>query len=187
MIKVITGGQTGVDTGAALAARTEKFDTRCIMPAGYKREEPAPDWLKGITTCLKTTNYAVRTKTVMAQAVAVLVIEPDGNKSPGTKLTVDLAKEQGKHLWRFMHIGDRAIWKAEQHAIAYWLRSLEHLYGEVTLMVAGPRAGKWAEAHDCAFIITQNLLQAIRGDAAPSARLPKLGPEPLKTKKGKSR
>jgi len=172
VIKLITGGQTGVDTGAALAGVTEKVPTICYLPKGMKREEPVPDWMLQIASALETDSYAARTQAVTKMATATLVIQPDGDSTPGTALTLREAKDQGNQVWRFMNVADKAKWKAEAHAVAYWLHSLEHLYGEFYLMVAGPRGGKWEDGTPVAHDIMRLVLQELKAlkDPMPKKR-----------------
>jgi hypothetical protein len=171
VISVITGGQTGVDTGALLAAREAKLEAWAMLPKGNKREKPMPDWMKAIATQSKSREYDGRTREVVDRSDAVLVIKPDVKMTPGTALTRSLAVNKGKQIWWFRNHRDRALWKAEAHAVAYWLRSLEVALDEghdLTLMIAGPRAGKWPTAENDAFVICQLMFRALNGDAPPA-------------------
>jgi len=167
-LSIITGGQTGVDTGALDAARNEGYRWGALLPYGYKREAELPLFMakeKGSrVVALDCQKYDQRTKEVIKRADACLVIQEDGEDTPGTVLTIKLAMDAGLPLWRFMNIDNSSMYKAESHAIAYWLRSLVHLYGDISLMVAGPRAGKWKEGEERAFGIVSYILRAYRED-----------------------
>ncbi len=166
MISIITGGQTGVDTGAVRAAvqSANKVPARVIMPKGFRREEgKPPQWLLDIATCTESDKYDVRTKAVIKESHACIVISPDITTSPGTALTVRLAKDEGLQLWVFDNIADRAKWKAEAHAIAYWLKQLEKFsYPKLTLMVAGPRGAKWRAGEDASLTIMMDVLKHLK-------------------------
>ncbi len=170
-IRLITGGQTGVDTGAAKAGLEAGVNTLCYFPNGMKREQPLPDWMKAIATALpQCPNYQDRTRAVVKAALATLIIQPSdevavvATKGDGTSLTIQEAKDVGNQVWRFMNVKDKAKWKAEAHAVAYWLRSLSHLYGNFTLMVAGPRGGKWEDGEKVSYEIVLIALKAVKED-----------------------
>lgn len=172
-IVVISGGQTGVDTGAIDAARVlgEKFaDWEALLPKDYRREADMPKWMKAemgkrVRELKQCKQYDERTEHVMSRAVACLTIEHPEYVTPGTKLTLTLAKRYKPQLWRFQNIEDKAKWKAECHAIAYWLRSVMVSHGpDITLMVAGPRGGKWKTGEEVAFALVTTILRAVVED-----------------------
>lgn len=171
-IVVISGGQSGVDTGAIDAARTlgEKFaDWEALLPKDYRRETDMPKWMKAEmgkrVRALKVKQYDERTEHVVQRAVAVLTIEHPDHTTPGTTLTLNLCKKHKPQLWRFQNVVDKAKWKAECHAIAYWLRSILQSHGpDITLMVAGPRAGKWKTGEEVAFALVTTILRAVQED-----------------------
>lgn len=172
-IVVISGGQTGVDTGAIDAARVlgEKFaDWEALLPKGYRRESDMPKWMKAelgkrVRELKQCAEYNQRTEHVMTRAIACLMIEHPEHTTPGTTLTLKLAKQQKVQLWRFQNVNNRAVWKAECHAIAYWLRSILQSHGpDITLMVAGPRAGKWNTSEEVAFALVTTILRAVQED-----------------------
>ena len=167
-IRIISGGQTGVDTGALDSARTLGLPRLAVFPKGFKREDKISKqqaWLKECAEELPRGDYAARTKYCVNKAFAVLIIPSPDDDTPGTVLTKQLALDRGRQLWVFQNIRDKAKWKAECHAVAYWLRSLLSTNPGFDLMVAGPRAGKWTEAEQVAFALVTATLQAIRGDA----------------------
>jgi hypothetical protein len=136
-MKVITGGQTGVDTGALLGAEKAGTTWRAILPKGFRRETPIPEWMQIGGTCglpareTDSGSYAQRTRVVVNIADGVLILHPEGEVwSPGTKLTRELAIEAG-HPWHW-HRGN-------YKATLAWLNE----YRPSRLMVAGPRLSKW--------------------------------------------
>lgn len=167
-LKVITGGQTGVDTAALLATIAHAAPgVLCppdvLFPLGMKREAPAKGLIDaaklaklvvesgGGAYCTDSPDYNHRTNEVIRRTQAVLIITPALDSTPGTRLTYKIASDAGHQLWLFRSVADKALWRAEGHAVGYWLKSLlpHWRVGDrdgINLMVAGPRAGKWPEA-----------------------------------------
>lgn len=190
-LRVITGGQSGVDEGALKGAyvyceqRTHEneinplratpltIDWECVMPKGYRRESQMPRWMHHFKEapekkiwCIDSENYDARTEEVCAQSQAVLMIAPPGKLTPGTKLTLQLAKGFKLQRWRFQSSNNIAVHKAEAHAIAYWLRSCMSMHRDeqFTLMVAGPRESKWNQGFSIAMNVTRYILEAYEKD-----------------------
>ncbi len=164
-ISIITGGQTGVDTGGLRAAKAAGVPFMGLFPKDWKREEPlgkAYDWIREASMCTESDKYDARTREVVRRAQACLVIAPSLTGSPGTALTVKLAKDEGMQLWAFHHVHDRAIWNAEAHAVAYWLKQMQDVYPALTLMIAGPRAGKWKAGEEVALSIVEMVLKNLK-------------------------
>jgi|ERR1043165_8028356 hypothetical protein len=139
-MKIITGGQTGVDTGALLAAEDCGAEWQAIMPRRLRREKLAPDWMVngGVfgdpVLELPTLAYDKRTERCVYITDAVLIVAPAGNLSPGTRLTIELAKRYGRS-WH---------WLSGNYTEALtWLRGRLETNPKLTLMVAGPRESKW--------------------------------------------
>lgn len=170
MISIITGGQTGVDTGALRAARDEGVLHQALFPANFKRESPPEPWLKACGTCIESDKYDVRTREVIRKAQACLIISPSLEDSPGTALTYRLAKDEGMQLWVFQHALDQAYWKAEAHAMAHWLLNIEATYDKPLLMVAGPRAKKWDRGENNTVFIVQMMLKELKAIRPPKGK-----------------
>ncbi len=162
-ISIKTGGQTGVDTGALRAAKELGVHFEGIFPKGWKREEPlgpAYAWIREASRCIESDKYEVRTRAVIKECQVCIVIAPDIKSTPGTELTVRLAKDDGMQLWVYDNVADRAKWNAESHAMAYWLKQLEKFsYPKMNVMVAGPRGGKWKAGEDTTLSI---IMQALK-------------------------
>jgi putative molybdenum carrier protein len=168
-LKVIVGGQTGVDTGGALACVAKDFKAiDIIYPKGFLREAPQAGRidaaglnkrvakLGGGVYCLDTEKYQDRTREVLRRCNAVLIITnnvaglTERKKGDGTALTYREAHDAGKQVWVFQNVADKARWKAEGHAVGYWVKSMLNNWKVdgregINLMIAGPRGGKWDE------------------------------------------
>jgi hypothetical protein len=178
-LEVWTGGQTGVDTGALLAViAAGGAKPNVLFPKDFRREEPdkgkidAKKLAKLVTDaggnayCTDTTNYEHRTRECIRRTQALLIITPDLDSSPGTRLTYRVASDAGHQLWLFRTINDKALWKAEGHAIGYWLKSLlPHWRTDgrdgINLMVAGPRESKWPDAEKISGEIMTHVLEEL--------------------------
>ncbi len=96
MLKVVSGGQTGVDRAALDAARAIGLPTGGWCPRGRLAEDGviAPQY-----PLIETPNedYAERTEWNVRDADATLVLTR-GRPSPGTALTIELARRLGRRL-----------------------------------------------------------------------------------------
>jgi Circularly permutated YpsA SLOG family len=161
-VKIITGGQTGVDTGAMRAAVALGVQSRAYFPRGFKREEPllpAYQWLRDLGECIKSDSYSARTLHTVSKANAVLVI-PGPESTPGTDKTITLAREANVPLWVMRYTADPAYLRAESHAVAYWRAQMGRK--DVTLMVAGPRGSKWRAGEAMALAVVTALLTELK-------------------------
>lgn len=105
-MKIISGGQTGVDYGALLAAALHDVETGGMAPKGYKTANGANLTLRdefGLTEH-SSDQYHPRTEENVKNSDGTLVIALKSD-SPGTKLTFDLLVQHSKpfygvKLWR---------------------------------------------------------------------------------------
>lgn len=146
-MKIITGGQTGVDTGALLAAEECGVKWQAILPRGKRREGQTtrsgiPGWMEvgGVfgepCLVLDRAAYDHRTDFCVSVTDAVLVIAPAGNLTPGTRLTIELAKKYGRP-WHWL--------SGSYNEALTWLQSTGgRNVPSFKLMIAGPRESKWA-------------------------------------------
>src|SRR5437868_2235753 len=98
--KIISGGQTGADTGALLAARELGLETGGSAPKGWLTENgPQEAFLRsfGLIEC-ELKGYPVRTRRNVERSDGTLLIGPLG--SGGSKLTYEIATEVGKPLFQ---------------------------------------------------------------------------------------
>ena len=94
--KIISGGQTGADQGGLLAAYQCGVLTGGTAPIGFMTSR-GPNLLLGAFGLKAKGSIQARTKQNIVDADATVVIAGD-LKSPGTVLTIRLAKELGRPL-----------------------------------------------------------------------------------------
>jgi hypothetical protein len=133
-LTVLTGGQTGVDTYAALAGSRAGLTVHLVFPAGYRQEDgpltPARRRRLGgaILHELPSASFRYRTWTCAYLADAVLLLDPAGGA--GCRETARAATRLGRPLLSIRSGPPTAAQTAE------WLASV----GPRVLMVAGCRA-----------------------------------------------
>jgi len=133
-LTVLTGGQTGVDSYAALAALQAGLTVHLVLPAGYRQEDgpltPARRrrFAGAILHELPSASFRYRTWTCAYLADAVLLLDPAGGS--GCRETVRAATHLGRPLLTSRSGGLTAAQTAD------WLASA----GARVLMVAGCRA-----------------------------------------------
>jgi Circularly permutated YpsA SLOG family len=133
-LMVLTGGQTGVDTYAALAALHAGLAVHLVFPHGWRQEDgtltPARRRrFRGATLHeLSSPSFRYRTWTCAYLADAVLLLDPAGGT--GCRETVRAATQLGRPL---LAVGTGRLTAAET---ADWLASASPR----VLMVAGCRA-----------------------------------------------
>ena len=133
-LTVLTGGQTGVDTYAALAALQAGLTVHLVFPAGYRQEDgpltPARRrrFAGAILHELPSASFRYRTWTCAYLADAVLLLDPAAGT--GCRETVRAATSLGRPL---LAVTSGKLTAAET---ADWLASV----GPRVLMVAGCRA-----------------------------------------------
>jgi len=134
LLKIISGGQTGVDQAALDAAIKMDIEHGGWVPRGRLTEEgvlPAGYALKET----KSADYAERTAKNVADADATLIIS-QGPLSGGTALTLRLAKESGRP-WLHIDLKQQAAFQAAVN-ISKWLSA-----NKIEILnVAGPRSSK---------------------------------------------
>ena len=127
-IRVITGGQRGIDLAALRAAKSSGLPTGGYAPKGWQTEDgPNPGLAAYGLTEFPIPGYPARTEANVDLADAVLVIGDQG--SPGSKLTVGLCRKKLKPFLAFETLSPSTAARA----------ILELLPEGGTLMVAGNR------------------------------------------------
>lgn len=141
-IRIVSGGQTGVDRGALDAALAAGVDCGGWCPAGRRAEDgPIPaDYPLEET---READYMARTRRNVEDSDATLIIHP-GDLEGGTVLTLNICRELGRP-----HLVVNAAAEPMADA-ADRLRAFVAEHGVETLNVAGPRASKWPEAAETA-------------------------------------
>jgi hypothetical protein len=151
-LKVISGGQTGVDRAALDAARDLGLPYGGYVPRGRWTEEgPLPQGYGGMVET-EGRHPSARTKRNVAAANATLIVAR-GDCEGGTLLTLRTARALGKpHL-----VIDLAVTSLEEAArtVRDWLEAT----APETLNVAGPRASKDPEIYKEAKAILVAALQ----------------------------
>ncbi len=148
LLKIVSGGQTGVDRAALDAGLAGGIPVGGWCPSGRRAEDGT------IPECyplleLNSPDYAARTEMNVVASDATLVLNR-GELADGTALTVQLAR---KHRKPFLVVqleenGDPA-------AVAEWLRKR----GVKVLNIAGPRASKCPGIYESALQFVRKLLQ----------------------------
>lgn len=136
-IRIVSGGQTGVDRGALDAALAAGVACGGWCPAGRRAEDgPIPPEYPLEET--RESDYVVRTRRNVEDSDATLIIH-SGNLEGGTALTVNICRKLDRpHL--VVNTGAEPMTDAADR-----LREFIHEHGVGTLNVAGPRASKWPE------------------------------------------
>jgi hypothetical protein len=133
-LKIVSGGQTGVDTAALNFARDHDLPYGGWVPKGRTNEAGViPSYFLGLTEAT-TADVNERTRLNVKFSDATLVFI-NGSPSPGTDQTVRFAQEADKpYLVTDLRIG--AITCAQD--VGNWLK--QHPIS--TLNIAGPRASE---------------------------------------------
>lgn len=109
-IKVISGGQTGVDQAALRAAKRLGIPTGGWMPFGWTTEAgPRPDFedLYGMVECQKP-GYPVRTRANILNSDATIWLEPIGSR--GYWSTLNAAARHGRTIHVLAFHADMQNW-----------------------------------------------------------------------------
>jgi predicted Rossmann fold nucleotide-binding protein DprA/Smf involved in DNA uptake len=137
-VKIVSGGQTGVDRGALDAALAAGSPCGGWCPAG-RRAEDGPIATKYPLNETASEQYRVRTRQNVIDSDATLVIY-FGALEGGTACTVEYCRELRKPCYAL---------DGEYYAPAQAARLIAQFIAEhaiATLNVAGPRASKQAQA-----------------------------------------
>jgi hypothetical protein len=189
LLKVISGGQTGVDRGALDAALAFEVECSGWCPAGRLAEDGTIPTRYPVME-LANAGYAERTVRNVADSDGTLVISK-GEPVGGTRETVDRCIEMGKPYL----IIDCASMSLEEtiEAATDFVKSLssradardlpldqaisEHSRGSTVraglalsarlgttvINVAGPRASQWSEGHQTTLQIVSGVLRLLSG------------------------
>lgn len=142
--RLISGGQTGADQGALLAARACLIPTGGWAPKGYLTEAgPSPGLASFGLKEHESSDYPDRTGANVAEASALVWF---GNPcSPGGKLTLKLCEQHGVPHYVAIRldnshgsVADFVDWLTNHAALPDG-----HGYDAVTLMAAGNRESKY--------------------------------------------
>jgi hypothetical protein len=188
LLKVISGGQTGVDRGALDAALALQVECGGWCPAERLAEDGTIPKRYPMME-LANAGYAERTARNVADSDGTLVIS-NGVPLGGTRETVDLCIEMEKpHL--IIDCAKRSVEEMIEAATEFvralsfrvaqptrnlssvgkrndQLKGPSHLLGmRIVLNVAGPRASQWPEGHKTAQRIVSGILRRLVDRTAP--------------------
>ena len=155
MLKVISGGQTGVDRGALDAALDLGVECGGWCPAGRLAEDGIiPERYPVIE--MEDGGYAERTTQNVVDSDGTLIIS-NGEPMGGTRETIERCIENDK---RYLIIDYREMSTAEAKKKALKFLQNRHIR---CLNVAGPRASQWSEGHALTYQIMSAILRRISG------------------------
>ena len=155
MLKIISGGQTGVDRGALDAALDLGVECGGWCPAGRMAEDGIiPERYPVIE--LEDGGYAERTARNVVDSDGTLIISND-EPMGGTRETIERCIEKRKP---YLIINCREMSTAEAKGKTLKFLQNRHIR---CLNVAGPRASQWAEGHALTYQIMSAILRRISG------------------------
>ena len=152
-MKIISGGQTGVDRAALDVALKHGIESGGWCPTGRVDEiGRIPD--RYPVEQLEDGGFIERTLQNVKDSDGTVIIYP-GKLSGGTEQTVHFCVEQ-RRPHELIEVFNVSIEKAAQ-LIADFVRK----NNVAILNVAGPRASEWPEGYDCAYRTLDSFLDAL--------------------------
>jgi hypothetical protein len=182
-LKIISGGQTGVDRGALDAALALEVECGGWCPAGRLAEDGTIPKRYPVVQ-LANAGYAERTARNVADSDGTLVISK-GEPIGGTRETIDRCIEMGKPY--LLIDSERLSMQEAAELAAEFVRGLSSRaqardltqhdsatgrsrgfspsarFGMTVVNVAGPRASQWSEGHQTALQIVSGVLRLLSG------------------------
>lgn len=153
VMKVVSGGQTGVDRAALDAAIEAGLECGGWCPAGRRAEDgEIPEHYPLLET--EGPSYIERTQRNVDDSDGTLIITR-GAPSGGTKRTIEHAKRVGKPflIVDLRKAGEEAF--SDHGDVAGWIEA----HGIATLNVAGPRESTRPGIHGIAKALLRSLLR----------------------------
>ncbi len=148
LLKIVSGGQTGVDRAALDAGLEGGIQVGGWCPVGRRAEDgKIPERYPLVE--LDSPEYDARTEQNVVDSAATLVLNL-GVLADGTALTVQLARKHRKPCLVVQLDGD-----ADPGTVAEWIRKL----GVKVLNIAGPRESKRPGVYESALQFVRQLLQ----------------------------
>jgi hypothetical protein len=153
LLRIISGGQTGVDRGALDAALEAGISHGGFCPLGRRAEDGAvPE--RYLLTELSTPAYPARTARNVAEADGTLILARGREHlvhSRGSMLTIDICRRR-KKPWHAADVRSsaqadrvaswiREIWAKKAARVPGWLEELEE-EAVLVVNVAGPRESR---------------------------------------------
>lgn len=149
-LRIVSGGQTGVDRGALDAALAAGAPAGGWCPRGRLAEDGPIDEHYPMTET-ESDDPSERTKLNVRDSDATLILSPASPRG-GSRL----ALTEARTLKRPLLVIDPRGADAPDLA-ARWLIS----HGVATLNVAGPRSSEWPEGHQAAYGLVAELLRRL--------------------------
>jgi hypothetical protein len=156
-MKIVSGGQTGVDRAALDVALALGIECGGWCPAGRIAEDGVIEARYPLRET-PSADPGQRTEWNVRDSDATLILT-SGSVSPGTELTIDTARRLGRPLYTF-HAGS----PEDVGMFRRWLQ----VYRVRTLNVAGPRASEAPDIH----AESRRILTALLGGTNDYAALP---------------
>ncbi len=155
MIRIVSGGQTGVDRGALDAALDRGAPCGGWCPPG-RRAEDGPIPRRYPLRALDRGGYAQRTRRNVVDSDGTVILH-EGALEGGTALTAALCREEGRPCL----VLDASA--QGPGAAAESIRQFVARHHIQVLNVAGPRASKWPAARAHAYGVISRLLERLSG------------------------
>jgi len=158
-LKIISGGQTGVDRGALDAAIGAGIEHGGHCPKGRKAEDGVIPAIYQLAET-STEQYPPRTAMNIRDADGTLILVHGRSgflKSRGTKLTLEMCRKQKKPYLlanpaKLDQVVEVAAWledlERKHQGVPGWLPELEEASKPLVINVAGPRESKAPGIHD---------------------------------------
>jgi hypothetical protein len=152
-LKIIAGGQTGVDRAALEWALANGVPHGGWCPKGRKAEDGVipPQFQLRETG---SDNYSIRTRRNVRDSGGTVIFSERAELTGGTKETAEFAKEIGKPLLKLVS-------SAGIQESATQLNSFLKEHGIVVLNVAGPRASEEPEVSQFVNAVLTQALQSL--------------------------
>jgi hypothetical protein len=157
LVKIVSGGQTGVDRGALDAALSMNFPAGGWCPSDRAAEDGVIPARYPVIP-LRRGRYKARTLQNVLDSDSTLIIAP-GMLSGGTQLTSKLCRQHDRPA-----LVIDAAQLSEQEAAEQIVRFIQQRSVRV-LNVAGPRASGWPGGHAYSELTVRTLLCRLSADA----------------------
>lgn len=150
-MRIISGGQTGVDRAALDVALDLEMPCGGYCPRGRKAEDGVIPQQYPLQS-LSSANYRDRTLKNLLEADATLIFH-NGKLTWGTRLTVDMCREYCKPYQTI----DASV-RIRQQAVELSLMFIDANHFR-TVNVAGPRKSQWPEGYNYVYEVLHSVLK----------------------------